>query len=115
MRKQRIRVETGRKTPQAAGGSAWTTTATETLWTEVILITAVASERYQSIDKKIDYEFRFRGRPSITMRNTRFVWVTKGHPNRLKIYHPASAPENVDGVGRETSILVTESEEMADE
>lgn len=116
MRKQRIRVETGRKLPASPGGSPWATTATETLWADAIVVNARAIERYQCpADVKVDYEFVFRGRPTITMRYTRFVWLTKGHPNRLKIYYPASPAKNVDGTGRETGLLVTESEETADE
>lgn len=112
---QRIRIETGLKTPASSGGSAWSTTSSVTRWAEVILISAIARERYQSIDKQVDYEFRFNDRQTITMRKTRFVWVTNGHPNNLKIYYPAAPAENVDGEGRMTTVLVTESTEVADE
>ena len=113
MRKQRIRIETGTYAPDSGGGITWTTTATETLWTDTVLIAAEAQERYQSIDKQIDYKFKFRGRPTITMKGTRFVWVSKGHPNRLKIYLPAAPAENTDQLGEETSVLVSDTGEVA--
>jgi len=115
MRKQRIRIETGTYAPDAGGGIAWTTTATQTRWADTVLVSAEAQERYQSIDKQIDYKFTFRGTPTITMKGTRFVWVTKGHPNRLKIYLPAAPAENTDQLGEETSVLVTDTGEVASE
>ena len=115
MRKQRIRVETGTYAPDAGGGIGWTTTATQTKWADVVLVSAEAQDRYQSIDKQIDYKFTFRGTPTISMKGTRFVWVTKGHPNRLKIYLPATPPENTDQLGEETSVYVTDTGEVASE
>jgi len=115
MRKQRIRVETGTYSPDAGGGIAWTTTATQTLWTDVVLVSAEVQERYQSIDKEIAYKFTFRGTPTISMKGTRFVWVSKGHSNRLKIYLPAAPAENTDQLGEETSVLVTDTGEVASE
>ena len=113
MRKQRIRIETGTYAPDAGGGIGWTTTATQTLWADVVLVSAEAQDRYQSVDKQIDYKFTFRGTPTISMKGTRFVWVSKGHPNKLKIYLPAAPPENTDQLGEETSVYVTDTGEVA--
>ena len=115
MRKQRIRIETGSYAPDAGGGIGWTTTATETRWAEVVLVSAEAKERYQSLDKQVDYKFTFRGTPTISMKGTRFVWVTKGHPNKFKIFLPAAPPENTDQEGEWTSVYVTDTGERADE
>jgi len=113
--RQRIRIETGSKTPQASGGTAWETSSTITRWAEAITVTADARERYQSIDRVVEYEFRFRSRPTITMQGTRFVWMTDGHPNKLKIYTPAAPSTQADGVGRYTNVLVSDTGEVADE
>jgi hypothetical protein len=110
--RQRIRVETGTRAPQASGGTAWSSSSNVTLWCDAITITAAARERYQSLDRVVEYEFRFRDRPTITMQGTRFVWLTNGHPNRLKIYIPAAPPTQADGVGRYTNILVEDTGEV---
>jgi len=111
--RERIRIETGSKPPQSAGGTKWVTTSTVTRWAEAVLVTAEALSRYQSIDAKVTHEFRFRDRPTITMKTTRFVWMSDGHPNKLKVYYPAAPAENVDGIGRYTSVLVVDSGEVA--
>lgn len=113
--RERIRIETGAKVAQPEGGTKWTVTSTITRCAEAVLISAEARERYQSIDKVVEYKFRFRGRPTITMQGTRFVWMTDGHPNVLKIYVPAAPAENADGVGRYTTVLVSDTGEVADE
>ncbi len=110
---QRIRIETGSKTPQPGGGTKWATTSSTVLWAEAITVSAEARPRYQSIDGVLSYLFRFRARPTITMKGSRFVWVTDGHPNHHKIYYPAAPSENIDGQGRFTSILVADSGEVA--
>jgi len=113
MRKQRIRIDTGTNAPNSSGAIVWTTISTETRWADTVLVSAAAKERYQSIDKQIDYKFIFRGTPTISMKGTRLVWVSKGHPNLLKIYLPASPPENTDQLGEETSVLVTDTGEVS--
>lgn len=113
--REKIRIETGSKTPQASGGTAWTTASTITRCAEAVLVSAEARERYQSIDRVVEYEFQFRSRPTITMQGTRFVWMTDGHPNKLKIYAPAAPAENADGVGRYTTVLVNDTGKVADE
>jgi len=114
---QRVRINTGSSAPQAAGGTAWTTASTETRWCQIVSITpAQAVQRYGcELDAVIRFEFRFYDRPTITMRGTQFVWVTDGHPNKLKVYKPRSSPVNVDGVGAVTSLLVEDTGETADE
>jgi len=111
---QRIRIETGSKAPAAAGGTVWSTSSTDTRWANVIVKTVEAQSRYQSIDGVVDYEFVFRGRPTIALGTTRFVWITDGHPNKLRRYRPAAPPKNVDMHGRWTSVLVTDTGETAD-
>ena len=113
--RQRIRIETGSYAPSAGGGTTWTTTATETRWANAITITAEARSRYQSIDAVVEYEFRFRDRPTITLKGTRFVWVTNGHPNYLKRYGIAAPPTQEDGEGRYTNVLVSDTGEVASE
>lgn len=113
--RDRIRIETGSKVPSPAGGTVWTPVSSITRCAEAVSVSAAARERYQSIDKVIEYEFQFRGRPTITMQGTRFVWVTNGHPNVLKIYVPVAPAENRDGVGRYTTVLVSGTGEVADE
>ena len=114
MRQELIRIETGSKATKGTGGSAWTPASSITRWAEVVSITAAARERYQSIDKVIEFQFRFRGTPTITMQGTRFVWMSDGHPNKLKIYLPAAPAENGDGVGQYTTVLVGATGKVAD-
>jgi len=111
---QRIRIDTGgRVESDTSNVGAWVTASTETRWCEASVIApAQAIARYDvAIDKELMYEFRFYDRPTITMRDTRFVWVTDGNPNELKIYWPKSTPINADGEGRVTTVLVTEDNE----
>jgi len=112
---ERIRIETGAKTPTAAGGKAWVTSSSEEWPAEWISFPAEARERYQSIDGKVTGEFRFNGAPTITMSTTRFVWVTSGHPKYLKILWPAVPADNVDGAERLTSVVVEDRGETANE
>lgn len=113
---QRIRIETGADVAQAAGGVAWTTASSETRWCETVAVSpAQAVQRYGcELDAQIRYEFRFFDRPTIGLGTSRFVWVTDGHPNELKIYKPRSSPTNVDGIGAATSLLVEDTGEVAD-
>jgi len=111
---QRIRIETGSRTATATSPTgAWSSSSTETRWAEAVVISpAQAVNRYQiPFDDKLMWEFRFNDEPSISLGNTRFVWVTNGHPNNLKIYWPRSTPINVDGEGRVTTVLVEEDTE----
>ena len=112
---QRIRINTGADVTAAAGGTVWTTASTETRWCETVSISpAQAVQRYGcELDAQIRYEFRFFDRPTIGLGTTQFVWVTNGHPNRLKIYKPVSSPVNVDAVGCVTSLLVEDTGEVA--
>ena len=112
---QRIRIETGANVAAAAGGTVWTTASSETRWCETVSISpAQAVQRYGcELDAQIRYEFRFFDRPTIGLGTSRFVWVTNGHPNELKIYKPRSSPVNVDSVGAVTSLLVEDTEEVA--
>jgi len=112
---QRIRINTGANVTAAAGGTVWTTSATETRWCETVSITpAQAVQRYGcELDAQIRYEFRFNDRPTIGLGTSQFVWVTDGHPNALKIYKPISSPVNVDSVGAVTSLLVEDTGEVA--
>jgi len=105
---QRIRIDTGKDTPQAAGGIAWVTSSTETRWCEVASINpAQAVARYGcELDAVIRYEFRFYDRPTIGLGTSRFVWETDGHPNEGKIYKPTSSAVNADGQGVATTLLV---------
>jgi len=105
---QRIRIDTGAYTPQAAGGVAWTTSSTETRWCEVASISpAQAVQRYNcELDAVVRFEFRFYDRPTIGLGTTRFVWATDGHPNERQIYKPRSSPVNADGQGIMTTLLV---------
>jgi len=112
--RQRIRIETGSKAPSAAGGTTWSTSSSTTRYADAITITAEKRERYQSIDGEVVYEFRFRGRPTIGMGTTRFVWLTDGHPLDLRIFKPAAPATNPDGIGRYTNVLVTDTGETAD-
>lgn len=109
---QRIRIETGSKATVGTGGSAWTRQSYIIRWAEAVLISVQARERYQSLDREVNYKFKFRGRPGITMQGTRFVWMTDGHPNKLKIYVPVASAGNSDGVGRFTSVLVNDTGEV---
>jgi len=112
---ERMRIETGAKAPQPGGGTAWTTSSTETLWCNPVFVSAEKKERYQSIDGQVDYEFHFGDWPAITMGGTRFVWMTDGHPNALKIYSPVAPPQRLAGPQRVTVVLVKDSGETADE
>ena len=112
---ERVRIETGSKAPAAAGGTAWSASSTETRWCECVFISAEKRERYQSIDGQVDYEFRFHDWPTITMAGSRFVWVTDGHPNALKIFYPVKPPQRMEGQRRATVVLVKDSGETADE
>jgi len=110
---QRMRIDTGAYTPQAAGGVAWATSSTETRWCEVASISpAQAVQRYDcELDEVIRYEFRFYGRPTIGLGTSRFVWATDGHPNEGKIYKAKSSPVNADGQGIVTTLLVEDTGE----
>ncbi|HUT86646.1 MAG TPA: hypothetical protein VMX15_00980 [Candidatus Heimdallarchaeota archaeon] len=115
---ERIRIETGSRTETATSNmGAWKTGSSVTRWCECVPITpAQAVNRYDvPFDKQLMYEFRFFDKPTITLRNTRFVWVTNGHANCLKVYWPRSTPINIDGEGRRTSVLAEETEETVDE
>jgi len=114
MMDQRIRIDTGARTTTATNPfGTWATTATDTRWCEAIPITpAEAVERYQvPFDEKVMWELRFQSRPTMSIRDSRFVWATNGHPKRTTILWPRSAPINVDGQGRVTTILVEEDPE----
>ena len=113
--RDRVRIDTGSKAPSAAGGSSWSTSSSETWPMEWISFPAEKRERYQSLDCVVTGEMQFHGAPTITMGGTRFVWLTKGHPWYMKILWPVSASDNVDGVGRVTSVVVRDSGETADE
>ena len=113
--RDRVRVETGSKAPSAAGGRTWTTSSTQNWPVEYIDYPTEKRLRYQSEDCEVTGELRFNGSPDIGMGTTRFVWLTKGHPWYLKIFYPISASDNVDTVGRLTSVPVLDSGETADE
>jgi hypothetical protein len=108
---ERIRIETGSKVTTGAGGTTWTTTATDVRWCKAKVISSEAAERYQSVDGRLDYEFEFRDWPTVTMANSRFVWVTNGHPNALKVFYPVKPPTKLEGQRRRMVVLVRESTE----
>ena len=110
---ERIRIETGSKTSTGAGGTTWVTTATDERWAEAVWIPTERAERYQSIDGRVDYEFKFLEWPTVTMAGSRCVWTTNGHPNYLKIYYLVKPPTKVEGGRRETLVLVRDSGEVA--
>jgi hypothetical protein len=107
---ERIRIETGTKATQAAGGTKWTTTLTNLRWAEAIPVPTERAERYQSVDGKVDYEFHFHDWPTVTMANSRFVWMTNGHPNALKVFYPVKPPTKVAGQRRKMIVLVREAQ-----
>lgn len=111
---EQIRVETGAKTDQPAGGTVWTASSSEIWPGEFISFPAEQRERYQSVDGRVTGELRFNGAPMIGMGTTRFVLVTLGHPNRLKIWWPAMPSDNVDTVQRLTSVVVEDRGDTAD-
>jgi hypothetical protein len=108
---ERIRIETGSKVAGGAGGTTWTTTGTDVRWCDVAWVPTERAERYQSVDGKVDYEFRFHDWPTVTMASSRFVWVTNGHPNALKVFYPVKPPTKVEGQRRKMVVLVRESTE----
>jgi hypothetical protein len=112
---ERIRVDTGSKTPQATGGTQWTTTATETRWCDAVALSTKDIERYDSLDGKVDYEFHFRGWPTVSMGGSRFVWDTDGHPNKGKVYEPVKPPTKVQGQRRAMIVLVRDTGETNNE
>lgn len=107
---ERIRIDTGTKTVLPAGGTKWTTSSIEERWTEVVALSTKDIERYDSIDGKVDYEFRFRDWPTVTMGGSRFVWMTDGHPNQGKIYEPVKPPTKIQGQRRTMIVLVRDTE-----
>lgn len=111
----RIRIETLTKTPTATNPSGVSVSSSDTRWCEAVVISpAAAVQRYGvELDKVLRYEFRFFDRPTITLKNTRFVWMSDDHPNELKIYRLISTAINVDGVGERTTVLVEETGETA--
>lgn len=111
--KKLVRIEQGSNVPDSGGGITWTVSSSAICQADIVLVSAEGKERYQSIDAQIDYRFTFRGRKTITMKGTRFVIVAKGHPRLLGIFTPAAPSENVDQVGRETSVLVTDTGTVA--
>ena len=113
MRKWKVRIEQGSYTPDSGGGITWATSSSAVCWADIVLVSAEGQDRYQSIDAQIDYRFTFRGRKTITMKGTRFVVVAKGHPRLLGIFLPAAPSENIDQVGGETSVLVTDTGTVA--
>ncbi len=110
---ERIRVETGTKATTGIGGTTWVTTSTDTRWATCVLVSSSDAEKYQSIDGRLDFEFRFLDWPTVTMANTRFVWLTDGHPNYLKIYYPVKPPEKYERERRKMVVLVRDSGEVA--
>ncbi|MCE5190913.1 MAG: hypothetical protein LLG08_04020 [Actinomycetia bacterium] len=72
-----------------------------------------SAERYQSLDGKVDYEFRFHEWPAAAMATARCVWTTNGHPNYLRIYQLVKPPTRVQGSRRETVVLVRDTGEVA--
>lgn len=104
--RDRIEIQTGTRTPQATGGTAWVTTATETVWGDVAVISAEGRERYQSIDAVVNYKVRLRKGPSVSLSGTRFVWVTNGS----KILQPVAPPEEYQTY---TTVLCTDTGETA--
>ena len=109
---ERIRVETGVRAPTATG-IAWASSGTETRWCDAVPVPSERAERYQSIDGRVDYEFRFNDWPTIGMGTTRFVWETNGHPNRLKIYTPVKPPTKLQGQRRRMIVLVRDTDTAA--
>ena len=112
---ERIRIDTGSKTPQATGGTAWTTTATEIRWCDAVALSTKDIERYDSLDGKVDYELHFRGWPTVSMQSSRFVWLTNGHPNKGKVYEPVKPPTKVQGQRRAMIVLVRDTGETNNE
>jgi len=112
---ERIRIDTGSKTPQSTGGTVWATTATEIRWCDVVALSTKDIERYDSLDGKVDYEFHFRGWPTVSMQSSRFVWMTNGHPNKGKVYEPVKPPTKVQGQRRAMIVLVRDTGETNNE
>ena len=111
---QRIRIDTGTRTSTATSPlGAWVTASSDTRWCESADISpAMAVQRYDiELDAVVRKELRFYDRPTITLGGTRFVWLTNGHPDYLKIYWPKSSPVNADGEGTVTTVLVEEDRE----
>ena len=112
----RIRIETVTKTPTATNPSGTAVASSVTRWADTITITpAQAVQRYGvELDQVLRYEFRFYDTPTITLKNTRFVWVSNGHANYLKRYRMIGSPINIDGMRRITSVCVEFTGETAD-
>ena len=109
--RERIDIQTNTPTQTSTGTTdSW---ASDVRWCDVRYLTAQqAIQRYGAeLDKRVIDEFWFRGRPTISMRNTRFVWKTDGSPNENDVYQPRSSKTNVDGEGRWTIVTVEFKEE----
>ena len=108
---ERIRIEAVTKTPSAMNPSGVTVASSVTRWADAITMTAAdALARYGvELDAQVVYEFRFFDTPTITLRNSQFVWMSSGHDNYLKRYRIVGNPLQLDGVGRVTSVLVEET------
>jgi len=112
---ERIRIETVTKTPTAMNPSGASVSSSETRWADAITMTAAAKQRYGAeLDAQVVYELRFYDTPTITLRNSQFVWMSSGHANYLKRYRIVGNPLQLDGVGRVSSVLVEETGEVAD-
>ena len=113
---ERIRIETVTKTPSAMNPSGTSVASSVTRWADAITMTAAqALKRYGcELDAQVIYEFRFYDTPTITLRNSQFVWMSSGHDNYLKRYRIVGNPLNQDMVGRVTTVLVEETGEVAD-
>lgn len=113
---ERIRIETITRTRSSTNpnGSISVASSEVRYCTAVVLSPAQAVQRYGcELDGVVRYEFRFNGRPTITMKSSRFVWMTNGSPNYLKYYEPKSSPINLGGKSGHTVLLVEETGESA--
>jgi len=112
----RIRIETLTRTRSATNPNGTITVAsTDTRYCTVVPISpAQAVQRYDcELDGKVLYELRFHGRPTASLKSSRFVNTTNGSPSYLKYYEPKSSPVNLGGKAGYTVLLVEETGEVA--
>lgn len=104
--RDKVRIETIEKSPGTIGPGVETVSTFETVWCDVAVLSTKARMEYQKQGITVSHRLQMRDEPTISFKDTRFVWITNGDT----VLHPVEGPINLDGVGRMTTILVKEQE-----
>ena len=93
-------IETGAGVPARGGGTVRSGVQT-TAWTRWFPITAVAAERYKSLDKNVEYRVELRSHHTLSLEETRIIRISDSG----RVYEPVASPEVVGLVGKQTLLV----------